>query len=92
MSRHDKIHPLVGGKVMVRVAQLVRALDCGSRGRGFKSPLSPSSKRDFGPGAASSVRAITCRPIRIVSPFNVQIQTGTVIETTVIGKDLKIKI
>ncbi len=25
----------------VRVAQLVRALDCGSRGRGFESPLSP---------------------------------------------------
>ena len=26
---------------MVRVAQLVRALDCGSRGRGFDSRLSP---------------------------------------------------
>ncbi len=26
---------------MVNVAQLVRALDCGSRGRGFKSHLSP---------------------------------------------------
>ena len=26
---------------MVRVAQLVRALDCGSRGRGFESRLSP---------------------------------------------------
>jgi hypothetical protein len=26
---------------MVRVAQMVRALDCGSRGRGFESPLSP---------------------------------------------------
>ena len=26
---------------MVKVAQLVRALDCGSRGRGFDSPLSP---------------------------------------------------
>ncbi len=26
---------------MVGVAQLVRALDCGSRGRGFKSHLSP---------------------------------------------------
>ena len=25
----------------MKVAQLVRALDCGSRGRGFKSPLSP---------------------------------------------------
>ncbi len=26
---------------MVKVAQVVRALDCGSRGRGFESPLSP---------------------------------------------------
>lgn len=26
---------------MVVVAQLVRALDCGSEGRGFESPLSP---------------------------------------------------
>ena len=29
--------------IMVIVAQLVRALDCGSRGRGFKSRLSPYS-------------------------------------------------
>ena len=29
---------------MVKVAQLVRALDCGSRGRGFKSRLSPFSE------------------------------------------------
>ncbi len=28
-------------RVMVKVAQLDRALDCGSRGRGFESPLSP---------------------------------------------------
>jgi hypothetical protein len=28
---------------MVAVAQLVRALDCGSRGWGFKSPQPPSS-------------------------------------------------
>ena len=27
---------------MVNVAQLVRALDCGSKGRGFESHLSPS--------------------------------------------------
>ena len=26
---------------MVNVAQLVRALDCGSKGRGFESHLSP---------------------------------------------------
>ena len=32
---------------MVIVAQLVRALDCGSRGRGFESPLSPGNKRSF---------------------------------------------
>ena len=35
---------VVGGQgrcFVVKVAQLVRALDCGSRGRGFKSPLSP---------------------------------------------------
>jgi hypothetical protein len=29
---------------MVVVAQLVRALDCGSRGRGFKSHLPPKKK------------------------------------------------
>ena len=29
---------------MVKVAQLARALDCGSRGRGFESPLSPFLK------------------------------------------------
>ena len=28
----------------MKVAQLVRALDCGSRGRGFKSRLSPFSE------------------------------------------------
>ena len=32
---------------MVIVAQLVRALDCGSRGRGFESPLSPSKADSF---------------------------------------------
>ena len=41
MSKADKIHPLVVRRVVVRVAQLVRALDCGSRGRGFESRLSP---------------------------------------------------
>ncbi len=30
---------------MVVVAQLVRALDCGSRGRGFKSHLPPKLKK-----------------------------------------------
>ena len=30
---------------MVIVAQLVRALDCGSKGRGFESRLSPLSKK-----------------------------------------------
>ena len=32
---------------MVRVAQLVRALDCGSRGRGFESRLSPFLTSDI---------------------------------------------
>ncbi len=52
MSRPDIIHFLPGGSnlqlticdsqcIMVKVAQLVRALDCGSRGRGFESRLSP---------------------------------------------------
>ena len=30
---------------MVNVAQLVRALDCGSKGRGFEPHLSPSLKK-----------------------------------------------
>ena len=30
---------------MVRVAQLVRASDCGSEGRGFESHLAPQKKR-----------------------------------------------
>ncbi len=29
---------------MVNVAQSVRALDCGSKGRGFESHLSPNKK------------------------------------------------
>lgn len=32
---------------MVRVAQLVRVLDCGSKGRGFEPHLSPKNKRLF---------------------------------------------
>ncbi len=31
---------------MVDVAQLVRALDCGSRGRGFESHLPPCQKQN----------------------------------------------
>ena len=30
---------------MVNVAQLVRALDCGSKGRGFESHLSPNVEK-----------------------------------------------
>ena len=33
---------------MVRVAQLVRALDCGSKGRGFKSHRAPLKGHPFG--------------------------------------------
>ena len=32
---------------MVNVAQLVRALDCGSKGRGFESHLSPTEGCSF---------------------------------------------
>ncbi len=32
---------------MVSVAQLARALDCGSRGRGFEAPHSPQFSKDF---------------------------------------------
>ena len=37
---------------MVDVAQLVRALDCGSRGRRFKSGLPPKIKRRIEYGAS----------------------------------------
>ena len=33
---------------MVDVAQLVRALVCGTRGRGFESHLPPENKKDEG--------------------------------------------
>ena|GEM_PF-6026874 len=45
MSEPAIIAFLAGGRVMVGVAQLARALDCGSRGRGFESRLSPFCKR-----------------------------------------------
>lgn len=32
---------------MVVVAQSVRALDCGSKGRGFESHLPPANKKDL---------------------------------------------
>ena len=32
---------------MVNVAQLVRALDCGSKGRGFEPHLSPLQEEEF---------------------------------------------
>jgi hypothetical protein len=37
---------------MVSVAQLVRALDCGSRGWGFETPRSPFSSLSFSVGEA----------------------------------------
>ncbi len=40
-----EIFYLCSTEQMVDVAQLVRALDCGSRGRGFKSHLPPKIKR-----------------------------------------------
>ncbi len=46
LVEHRPSKPMVAGsnpvpRSMVSVAQLVRALDCGSSGRGFKSPRSP---------------------------------------------------
>ena len=48
LVEHRPSKPMVAGsnpvpRSMVSVAQLVRALDCGSSGRGFKSPRSPHS-------------------------------------------------
>ena len=39
---------------MVSIAQLVRASDCGSEGRGFETHISPKSKRD------SSLKSPSC--------------------------------
>jgi hypothetical protein len=53
---------------MVVVAQLVRALDCGSRGRGFKSRLPPSKGYLFFAGNLFYIlkRANNVRPIHFV--------------------------
>ena len=41
--------------IVVEVAQLVRALDCGSRGRGFESRLSPlNTIRGVGSGVSEA--------------------------------------
>ena len=46
---------------MVNVAQLVRALDCGSKGRGFESHLSPPAKgKIYMVNVAQLVRALDC--------------------------------
>ena len=49
---------------MVNVAQLVRALDCGSKGRGFESHLSPRRRRGSFKinmvNVAQLVRALDC--------------------------------
>ena len=39
----EKITTFALGNSMVIVAQLVRALDCGSKGRGFEPRLSPNT-------------------------------------------------
>ena len=49
---------------MVNVAQLVRALDCGSKGRGFEPHLSPRRRRGsfkiMMVNVAQLVRALDC--------------------------------
>lgn len=45
--RCQKIMYLCTHKITVDVAQLVRATDCGSVGRGFESRLSPLKKGSF---------------------------------------------
>ncbi len=45
--RCQKIMYLCTHKITVDVAQLVRATDCGSVGRGFESRLSPFRKGPF---------------------------------------------
>ena len=63
--------PSLGNEVprrrnMVNVAQLVRALDCGSKGRGFEPHLSPPKRQGFRKGktdmvnVAQLVRALDC--------------------------------
>ncbi len=54
---------------MVLVAQLVRALDCGSRGRGFKSHLAPSI---FPNMQTSSMLGFFLSPASILSAFELE--------------------
>jgi hypothetical protein len=48
---------------MVIVAQLVRALDCGSRGRGFESPLSPSKGEKLQIFFGVSIFSLSLQPL-----------------------------
>ena len=61
---------------MVDVAQLVRALDCGPRGRGFETHLPPHLKKDekknYILGCSQAVRhqtlTLTCASSNLASP------------------------
>ena len=49
---------------MVVVAQLVRALDCGSRGRGFKSPQPPLVKTPGNTSILSAAGRLSCAVLK----------------------------
>ena len=59
MSRTDRIRA-VAGRDVVRVAQSDRALDCGSKGRGFESRLSPVVGPYVVTGSVKSLRTARC--------------------------------
>ena len=69
---------------MVDVAQLVRALGCGPRGRGFESHLSPHAYLNIGlqpsgkaPDFDSGISAVRILPAQpIDSHFEVDLQNG----------------
>ena len=56
--------------IVVKVAQLVRALDCGSRGRGFESPLSPFFKADCQGLSGGCRRVVVGVCIKVIYNFN----------------------
>ncbi len=57
---------------MVDVAQLVRALVCGTRGRGFESHLPPHFKKQLILGCSQAVRhqtlTLACASSNLASP------------------------
>ena len=58
---------------MVAVAQLVRGLDCGSRGRGFETHLPPNNKcPDGGTGRHAAFKPQCPYGVRVQLPLGVQ--------------------